>query len=451
MEPVTFITEPLLHPDFVQFESFVPILERLRNDFDVAVAAPAITPQVRVALEQHGIRSIGGGVWFPRIRRSRDEIPSYVISWTRDTLWGGNRRTIERVLAGRDGLRVNVSMTVACDADIWKIQSRPLGLALEAIRASTRLSIRAGIAMVQPVVGPLDVRHLRQIATRSRLRYTNSRHVGDWFEAHRISVEGVIPSYYRPVYRPSTGTPSRDYLLVYVGKETDATALRLLLDTGIPVRLFGSKSPGWVMSMVRPERYGNVRVIGRCTDEELRELYTNARFTAFPFTEESFGLVPVESMACGTPVLTYGIQGPADTVLDGKTGWFVRSPEEFARRASELWKQGYGSEMPGQCLARAQVYHLDAVVALWRRLIWDALRSRDDRSPAADGRTVSAPTPDGAPKTSSGPAGLSRDDLAPEPSASPSVVDWEGDPGHAPVEASPRLSKSRIKDATAEP
>jgi len=379
MESVTFITEPLLHPDFVQFESFVPILERLRTEFDLAVAAPRIAPSVARALNGLGIRPIDGGASFPPIRRSRDEIPSFVWSWTRDTLWGGNRRTIERALEGREGLRVNVSMTVACDSDIWKIQSRPLGLALGAIRASTRLTLRTAIALAQPIVGPLDVRHLREIASRSRMRFTNSEHIGDWFTAHGITVQGVLPSYYRPVYRPSEATPTRDYLLVYLSKETDATALKLLLDTGIPVRLFGSKSPGWVARVVRPDRYSNVRIIGRCSDEELRGLYSNARFTAFPFTEESFGLVPVESMACGTPVLTYGMQGPGETVKDGESGWLVRSPEEFAKRAVALWNEGYPASMSERCVERASRYHLDTVVARWKNTIHLAFAQRDSR------------------------------------------------------------------------
>jgi len=44
--------------------------------------------------------------------------------------------------------------------------------------------------------------------------------------------------------------------------------------------------------------------------EELIDLYSNALFTLFTFTHELFGYVLVESMACGTSVLTYNRQGP---------------------------------------------------------------------------------------------------------------------------------------------
>jgi glycosyltransferase involved in cell wall biosynthesis len=42
-----------------------------------------------------------------------------------------------------------------------------------------------------------------------------------------------------------------------------------------------------------------------------------------------FGYVPVESMACGTPVLAFDIMGPSETIIDGKTGWLAKSEEEF--------------------------------------------------------------------------------------------------------------------------
>ena len=41
----------------------------------------------------------------------------------------------------------------------------------------------------------------------------------------------------------------------------------------------------------------------------------------FP-AEEDFGLVPVEAMICGTPVIAYGKWGATESVVDGKTGVF---------------------------------------------------------------------------------------------------------------------------------
>ena len=383
MESVTIVSEPLLHRDFVQFEILVPILERLRGKYDITLAAPSIAPAVQEELESRGIRAVDGGARFPRIRRSRDEIPSFATSWARDAIWGLNRRDIERALQGTDGIRVNVSMTTAIDADVWLVQSRPQGMAFDALRRGVSLPLRLGLGAASPFVGRLDHHHMLDAGRRARERYTTTQHVADWFAANGLPVTGVMPMYYRSTIRRSSQLPSRDYIFVYVGKETDSSALRMLLDTDLPVTMFGSKSAGWVKKALQLQRYPHARLLGHVSDEELSSLYTNARFVAFPFTEEPFGLVPLESMACGTPVLTYGEQGPGESVLDGRTGWLVHSAAEFVRRAVELWNAGPPSTvMAQQCLARARAYHLDSVRAGWNHLFETAIWRREERLPS---------------------------------------------------------------------
>jgi glycosyltransferase involved in cell wall biosynthesis len=65
----------------------------------------------------------------------------------------------------------------------------------------------------------------------------------------------------------------------------------------------------------------NVEFVGRVSNERLRELYQRARALIFP-GEEDFGIVPLEAMACGCPVIAYGSGGIRDTVIDGVTGIF---------------------------------------------------------------------------------------------------------------------------------
>ena len=450
MESVTLITEPLLHQDFVQFEIVVPILERLSGKYDITLAAPRIAPEVQAQLERRNIRPVDGGATFPRIRRPRDEIPSFVGSWARDTLWGWNRRDIERALAGTDGIRVNLTMTTAINADVWLIQSRPLGLGLEAMRHGVSLPLRVALAAANPFVGRLDLHHVLDAGRRVRVRYSTTQHVADWFASKGLPVKGVMPMYYRPTIRRSTGRPSRDYIFVYVGKETDSTALRMLLETGLPVTMFGSKSVGWVMKSLHLERYPNARLLGYLTDRELSEMYSNARFFAFPFTEEPFGLVPLESMACGTPVLTYGQQGPGESVLHGRTGWLVHSREEFVRRAVELWNAGSPSSlMVDRCVERARNYHLDTVRSGWDHLIETAFEGYGEEIPRLRAPTWTRPTPSiGAGELASarafrspfGPDGV---DLGMEPIPSPNVPTVEPLGEFPPILLSPPSGRSR--------
>ncbi len=63
----------------------------------------------------------------------------------------------------------------------------------------------------------------------------------------------------------------------------------------------------------------NIQVMGYQSSEILKDYMQKAK--AFVFTaEEDFGIIVVEAMACGTPVIAWNNGGTAETVIDGKTG-----------------------------------------------------------------------------------------------------------------------------------
>lgn len=72
-------------------------------------------------------------------------------------------------------------------------------------------------------------------------------------------------------------------------------------------------------------------------------LYKNALCTLYPISwEEPFGLVMIESMACGTPVIAYNRGSAAEVVKDGVTG-FIIDPDDEDRPGKGTWvikKQG---------------------------------------------------------------------------------------------------------------
>ncbi|WP_216899595.1 glycosyltransferase [Nocardia alni] len=88
--------------------------------------------------------------------------------------------------------------------------------------------------------------------------------------------------------------------------------------------------------------------LGAAPDAVLLDMYRRCRALLMPGVED-FGIVPVEAMACGTPVLAVGAGGALDTVLPGRTGELLppaEDPElvtEFATAMREFDPHGYDS------------------------------------------------------------------------------------------------------------
>jgi glycosyltransferase involved in cell wall biosynthesis len=61
-------------------------------------------------------------------------------------------------------------------------------------------------------------------------------------------------------------------------------------------------------------KYPNVHWIGVLPREELALLFASADVFTFPSRNETFGLVMLESMACGTPVAAYPVEGPLEVL-----------------------------------------------------------------------------------------------------------------------------------------
>jgi D-inositol-3-phosphate glycosyltransferase len=89
------------------------------------------------------------------------------------------------------------------------------------------------------------------------------------------------------------------------------------------------------------ERLGvehHISFVGSVEHDQLPLYYNAADVCVVPSFYESFGLVAVESMACGTPVVASRVGGLTTTVQDGETGYLIpwRCPEPFAERLELL-------------------------------------------------------------------------------------------------------------------
>lgn len=169
----------------------------------------------------------------------------------------------------------------------------------------------------------------RRTASRVTIFLANSRHTADRIQrCYGREAHVVYPPVRTTYFTPDASVPREDWYLVIAAlepyKRTDlviAAANR----AGFPLRVAGSGSQHAVLQ----RRCGpTVTMLGRVTDEELRDLYRRARALVFPQLED-FGIIPVEAQACGCPVIAFERGGAAETVAE-RTGVLFGSQDEVA-------------------------------------------------------------------------------------------------------------------------
>lgn len=76
------------------------------------------------------------------------------------------------------------------------------------------------------------------------------------------------------------------------------------------------------------------------SQEELKKLYFNAALYVFPSEKEDFGIVIIEAMGAGVPVVAWNSGGPKDIIVDGETGFLAKpfSLDDFAEKVLKILK-----------------------------------------------------------------------------------------------------------------
>jgi glycosyltransferase involved in cell wall biosynthesis len=126
-------------------------------------------------------------------------------------------------------------------------------------------------------------------------------------------------------------TPPRDYYLC-AGQLMGYKRVDLVVDVFTrlqrPLVVAGT---GPELASLRRRAGPNVTFLGWTPDDALARTIAGCRALVFP-GEEDFGIVPVEAMAAGRPVIAYGQGGVLDSVIDGETGILFdeQSPDSLA-------------------------------------------------------------------------------------------------------------------------
>lgn len=159
----------------------------------------------------------------------------------------------------------------------------------------------------------------------------------DYFIANSEEVRDRIKKFYRrdavvinpPVHLPgiknneSRIMKKKDYYLV-VGRIVGSKGLDLAVEVAqklnIKLKIVGIPAGYYTGYKKLSEKASqNVEFLGHVNDEELVKLYSGAKAFLALAEDEDFGITPVESMLCGTPVIAFYGGGYRETVIDGKT------------------------------------------------------------------------------------------------------------------------------------
>jgi glycosyltransferase involved in cell wall biosynthesis len=147
---------------------------------------------------------------------------------------------------------------------------------------------------------------------------------------------------------------------------------------GVPVVLAGPVQPGqedYFAEEIEPHVDGSsVRYAGEADSDAKRALYAAARGLLMPIRwPEPFGLVMVEAMACGTPVIAFPEGAAPELVIEGETGFLVDDEDAMAAAIARL-----GEVDPARCRsATDERFGVDAVALGYEDVYRRASRSSE--------------------------------------------------------------------------
>jgi D-inositol-3-phosphate glycosyltransferase len=209
----------------------------------------------------------------------------------------------------------------------------------------------------------LRIRHERTIARRATAIVTASSHerllLERYYGANSASMHTVPCGIDLDLFYPRDRSAARERLnlaadvpvLLWVGRLEKLKGVEILVDAVAELDrcditlliVGGDERAAEIRNELEAQAAAagiaaNVRFEGAVAHDSLPEYYSAADICVVPSYYESFGLVAVEAMACGTPVVASRVGGLVSTVIDGVTGYLIpwRCPGPFAEKLEVL-------------------------------------------------------------------------------------------------------------------
>ena len=147
-------------------------------------------------------------------------------------------------------------------------------------------------------------------------------------------------------------------------------AINAAREARVPLKIVGT---GPDLARLRELGGRDVEFCGHLPADRLRDAYRDAQAVVLP-AEEDFGIVPVEAMACGRPVIALGRGGACESVEDVVSGFLV--PEPTAGAFAEAMARARDREWDPQAIrARAERFGVDRFESGFTAFLTGALAS----------------------------------------------------------------------------
>lgn len=136
----------------------------------------------------------------------------------------------------------------------------------------------------------------------------------------------------------------REYLM-FLGRIEDIKgtkeAIEVALATNNKLLIAGNIQPGhdaYFNQYVKPHLNNNqIQYVGPVNDEQKRFWLQRSKALLFPIKwEEPFGIVMIEAMSCGTPVIAFNRGSVPEVVLDGKNGFICNNTQDMVEAVYRL-------------------------------------------------------------------------------------------------------------------
>jgi len=135
----------------------------------------------------------------------------------------------------------------------------------------------------------------------------------------------------------------------------------------LPLKIFGRDFAGYeteLKTLAGP----TIEFLGEISQDQKSTLMSQAKAFIFSSDNEDFGMVPVEAMAHGCPVIAYQSGGTAETIIDGKTGvFFNKLTTDSCIKAIKKFQKT--TIKPSDCIARAKHFGKPIFIKKIKKLI----------------------------------------------------------------------------------